>query len=139
MMHMELLEPFDDDGAVEKFSDAQLKALTGLVAGKRNLEVAKEVGVALGTLMNWRCQPAFKGELKRLQEICYQDCIDALRGASLEAAFTLTEIMRNTNNAPRDRLTAAKAILGQIKFAPSKDAAIDPTSQIVRILEDMNK
>jgi len=138
-MRMELLEPFDDEGAAEKFSDAQLKALSRLVAGNRNYEVAEEVGVALGTLMNWRCQPAFKAELKRLQEICYQDSIDALRGASLEAAFTLTEIMRDTDNAPRDRLTAAKAILGQIKFDASKDAAIDPTSQIVRILEDMNK
>ena len=109
------------------------------MAGKRNDEVASEIGISLGTLWNWKCQPKFKDELRRLQEVCFQDCVNALRGASLEAALTLVEVMRDPDNSPKDRLAAAKAILAQVKLDPSNEAALDPTTQIVRILEDMNK
>lgn len=109
-------------------STQQLQAIKGLMEGKKQGDVAKEVGVSARTIRNWlqneEFQKAYKKEVQKV--------MDFLSG---EALNTLADLMRNSSS-DNVRLSACRDILSRAGFdatAKSKVELDTPEDIIIHI------
>ena len=90
-------------------SATQWQALSMLLAGKKQLDVATALGITQSTVSRWRHSPVFAAALNIAVRDCYISAVAELRDASTDALLVLRECMQS--NDPRVRVTAAVAIL----------------------------
>ena len=116
-------------------SPQQSTAITMLVEGQLPNDIADALGIAVGTLYNWKLEPTFKAALKKTQLAVYQASLLELKALSSTATRTLKAIVVGSEVAPRDRIAAAKAILsfGQTNLleANTKEEAAHSIGQIL--------
>jgi transposase-like protein len=90
----------------------QERALSLLAGGERVAAVAKAVGVDRATLWRWAKLPAFRRQLLELRLIAKRDVEAAMRRNVLLATRVLGKILRDSRAAARDRISAARVVLG---------------------------
>ncbi len=98
-------------------SPQQHKALRMLLNGKTSVEVAKEVGVHVDTVFNWRRSRTFAKLYRKEISAATKVAMSILQASSTEAAQVLTEMLRDKNFS-KSQYNAAKAVLDySLQFA----------------------
>jgi len=93
---------------LQKLSDAQRKAIALLVEGKRDAEVAAEVGVCRLTIIRWRLHnPAFQAALNQKRRQLWDEAGDRLSALLPDALSALGKQLADE----RRSLSAAVAVL----------------------------
>jgi hypothetical protein len=90
----------------------QERALALLAGGRRVAAVAKAVSVDRATLWRWAKLPAFRRQLFEQRLIAKRDAEAAMRWNVLLATRVLGKILRDPQVAARDRISAARVVLG---------------------------
>lgn len=134
---MELTE----DG-IQPLSPQQWQAIQFLVAGKRQVEVSKELNVTQETVSRWRSSPLFAAALNIALRDSYQATIGELREAKTDAIRVLRDLL--DNRQPRIRLSAAQAILrlhlqldAHVQNLPTTPAAVATNQLHVQAMQEM--
>ena len=108
----ELTEPADvyreDEGA--PLSAQQWQAVRLLVAGKRQVDIAQEIGVTQETVSRWRSQPVFVAAVNLALQDAYAASIGEVRDAAKDALTTLRYLSTHSEDE-RVRLSAALALV----------------------------
>jgi hypothetical protein len=82
------------------------------VAGGMTIrDAAEKIGCARSTAYNISCDPAFKSRVSAIRSEAVQGAVGRLSVIASRAVDTLAELLGPENDA-RDRLAAAKSILG---------------------------
>ena len=126
---------------IGSLTEKQIAALPLLASGQSYADVAETIGVACGTVRNWcSTYPAFKAELLRLRRDMYVEANERLKALAFAATEALHSVVTDSKIAARDRVAAAKVVLGHVydktqthHIKSSQDAA----SMIVRVLKDV--
>lgn len=87
------------------------KILAALTANSSVVSAAAALGVGTRTVFRRLENPTFKAEFDRLQRETVTAACTALNARVAGAIDTMDEIMRNGENSPQTRLSAARAIL----------------------------
>ena len=108
-------------------SPKQAKAIFLLSSGMPGKRVADEVGVALGTVHNWKSQDQeFRMQLRLAQRRVYDEGISVLKSLVCRSATSLGEILDDPEASRRDRIAAAQTIL---RSAGSISESLDKASE----------
>lgn len=86
------------------------QAVSMLVAGRRQIDVAEALGVTQETVSRWRRVPMFAAAVNAGVREAYNGVLGEVRDASADAVHVLREIMQRSEDE-RLRLTAALAVL----------------------------
>lgn len=96
----------------ESLRPKQRRALGGLLSGLRFDDAARAAGVSSRTLRRWRGEAAFAAVLEAEQGRVFAEAQAMLRGASVDAAGYLRDVVSGDAEANGTaRISAAKAIL----------------------------
>lgn len=119
-------EPTDK---IAQYGEIILRQLEGWSVVK----IAKEMGIARGTIYIWREDPVYKALEREAHRQSHDAAVSDFKSAVVEAVRTVREIMRRTDLNPKVsavRLAAAKVVLehsGLIKSAG--DSPLDAMSE----------
>lgn len=72
-------------------TNKQMLAITLLLDGKSNQQIADEVGVVKNTIINWKKNDEFMKEYQKQARECFQDY-------AMEAKNRIVDLMRNGKN-----------------------------------------
>jgi len=92
----------------------QERALAMLAAGERVVSVSRALKVDRGTIWRWTKLHAFRVRLEELQAVAWRDATDAMRHNVTLAADVLGRILKDKRSPARDRISAAKVVLGSV-------------------------
>jgi hypothetical protein len=101
----------DEGEEAPALTPQQWQAIGLLVSGKRQVDIAQELGIAPETLSRWKAQPVFAAALNLALRESYAATLGELRDARAEAVGVLRELMNSDSVDDRIRLAAAKAVL----------------------------
>ena len=107
------------------------KALLAILENPTIRGAAKACGLGERTLYRYLEKPAFKAELRKVQDGLIASASSALAGLSGEAIETLGKVMRDKDTPRGVKVRAAVAILGQRR----KSTELDDLTQRVQALE----
>lgn len=96
----------------EALSQKQRDAMLLMAQGLSCPEISEQLGVAAGTLYNWKSQNAeFRLALRRLQSQLFAEGVNNLRGLVGQATATLANILADAAARDTDKLAAARLVL----------------------------
>ncbi len=101
----------------------QQRAITLLLQGKSQTEIARELNIDRTTLWNWRTKdPVFTAELNKAQAELYAQAVSRLYSLTTKALETLEEILEKSDDE-QTKIKAASFILksaglNEINFTP---------------------
>jgi len=116
-------------------SPEQLQAITLLVAGKSNTEVADTLGKERKTIYRWKQDPHFISELNRQRKEIYESGQVRLHGLLHKAITVIERQMDQENN-----LKSALEVLKLLNFSPKimkADFETDPETIAARQAEKL--
>jgi hypothetical protein len=128
----------------EKLSAKQMRALPLLAAGADYRKAASEASVAVGTIKNWVSgHEPFKRELDRLRYQAYLEARERLKALANLATSTLHEVLATPETPPRERISAARTVLGLVHDRNAKTFTIQTNEEasavIARILTQLEE
>ena len=95
-----------------------------LASGKSYEAVAQLTGISKSTVIRRMKTPAFRGKVRQARALALERALGHLSRASAEAAITLRNLLRSTNE--KIKLGAARVILGaERNFLESEELAAD--------------
>jgi hypothetical protein len=95
-----------------------------LASGKSYEAAAQLVGIDKSTVVRRMKKPAFRRRVRQARALVLERALGHLSKASAEAAITLRNLLRSTNE--RTKLGAARAILdAEVRFRESEELAAD--------------
>lgn len=89
----------------------QVRVLSALLSTPSKEAAAAEAGVSRQTVDNYLADPDFRAEYNAQRSSMVDAACTTLQAALTDAASTLTEIMKNTENSPGSRIQAARSVL----------------------------
>lgn len=90
-------------------TDVQAAALAGMMAGRKLVELAAELGITPETLSRWRAEPVFAAEHNRRRREVSELAGEQLRQLQGAALAVLGDQLQSADG--RERVAAARAIL----------------------------
>lgn len=99
------------ENLLSPLSPQQQQAALLLVEGRKQGEIAEEMGIAPETLSRWKAEPGFRAELNRLLLAMREASINRIRSLQATALQTIEDVMTNSEAPAKDRLAAAFRIL----------------------------
>jgi len=87
------------------------KILQALLSHRTHREAAKAAGVSERVLYDYLKDPDFSERLQAASDDILRGITSDLQGQMSKAVSVIAEIMSDTENAPKDRLTAARLVL----------------------------
>ena len=94
-----------------KLTAKQESAISTLLSASTIKEAAKVAGVGEATIFRWLQQEAFQIAYREARKQTVTHAIAQLQKACSEAVGTLRAVMKNGDNPPASRVSAAKAVL----------------------------
>ena len=94
----------------DELSEHQMIAIAGLVAGRRQVEIATQLGITESTISRWRAEPTFQAALNLAVRESFDAIVGETRQAATEALQTVRDLMQNAVGE-NIRLSAAMQIL----------------------------
>lgn len=82
----------------KNLNDKQKQALSLLLLGKTNEDVAKELKINGNTIYRWRKQESFKTALKNKQEAVIEELISKIQPLGNKAIDVLESLLNNASN-----------------------------------------
>ena len=104
----------------------QVQCIGQLVTGRRQSQIAAELGIAEETISRWKNEPVFQAALNAAIQESYMAVVGATRTAATEALETVISLMQNATDE-RTRLSAALQLL-RLHSAYDAGAPTLPTS-----------
>ena len=107
----------------------QRRAVLLLAIGSPPSEVADEIGVAAGTVYNWKSQHGeFQSALQAVQSRIYEDGVRQLQSLVAEATASLRSVLVSPESSDRDKIGAARTVLQYANLNPSTESQLDVRS-----------
>lgn len=97
----------------ENLTPLQVRAVVAIASGKSYSEAAKELNITKKRIYFWMQKPEFAAAVLETVKEIYWETVNSAIIASEEALGVVATIMRTEGTRDRDRLDAAKIILGQ--------------------------
>ena len=110
----------------EELSEHQMIAIAGLVAGRRQVEIATQLGITESTISRWRAEPPFIAALNLAVRESFDAVVGETRQAATEALRTVVDLMKTATDE-KTRLSAALQLL-RLHSAYDAGAPSLPTS-----------
>jgi len=110
--------------------DKEERALTLILQGRKDTEIAEELGVSRMTIYRWKKYDGrFLQELEDRRALLREQAEDTL----LELSETAIEAIRDAlkDNDMKIRLQAAKLVLGLLKVGKGKEKDISPVLELL--------
>lgn len=100
------------------------KILQALLSNHTIREAAQTAQVSERVIYDYLKDPEFNNRYKAARDDITRGVANNLRGRMNEAVTVISDIMNNTENAPKDRLAAARAVLEYgARYAENQDIA----------------
>jgi len=114
------------NASVNPLSAKQFRAVLLIAGGSPAADVADAVGVSKGTVHNWKSQNGeFRSRLELAQRQLFEDGIQQLGALVSCAATALRSVLVDPNASPRDKITAARAILQFVDWPHATDSLVE--------------
>jgi hypothetical protein len=104
-----------------RFGRKTASAVSALLSSRTLEQAAQVADIPPSTLRRWRSRPEFARQLCEAQAEILQGTINELRGVGCDAAQTLGEIVRNSEEPAPSRVRAAIAVIGLLLKAHESD------------------
>lgn len=118
-----------------KFPRKKQEAIAALLTQPTIREAAKTAGVGEKTLWRWLQNQEFQEAYREAKRRVVEEGISKLQQVCGEAVKTLEEIMRNQENPPSSRVTAARIILEMTIKAVEIDDLASRVEKLERTIE----